>query len=119
MKLKSVQIGRTSPHDLLLSARFEGITIVRNGGTHGLVSVNWTIIRNSTDRTPVSSDLSPVSGTLIFAEGQMSAVLPLNITQDGLPEEAEAFLLRLIPQSVQGGAEVDEPMEVIGMTSVV
>lgn len=86
---------------------------MRNGGTHGLVSVNWTIIRNSTDKTPVSSDLSPVSGTLFFAEGQMIAVLPLNITQDNLPEEAEAFLLRLIPRSVQGGAEVDEPMEVI------
>jgi len=42
----------------------------------------------------------------------MNAVLPLNITQDNLPEEAEAFLLRLIPESVQGGAEVDEPMEV-------
>ncbi|MCI4392676.1 hypothetical protein PGIGA_G00148550 [Pangasianodon gigas] len=93
--------------------RFEGITIVRNGGTHGIVSVNWTIIRNSTDKTPVSSDLSPVSGTLVFAEGQMSAILRLNITQDDLPEEAEAFLLRLIPQSVQGGAEVDEPMEMV------
>ncbi|KAI5088303.1 G-protein coupled receptor 98 isoform X2, partial [Silurus meridionalis] len=93
--------------------RFEGITIVRNGGTHGLVSVNWTITRNFTDRTPVSSDLSPVSGTLFFQEGQMSAILPLNITQDDLPEEAEPFLLRLIPQSVQGGAEVDEPMEMI------
>ncbi|XP_053337317.1 adhesion G-protein coupled receptor V1 [Clarias gariepinus] len=93
--------------------RFEGITIVRNGGTHGLVSVNWTIIRNSTDRTLVSSDLSPISGTLFLAQGQMSAILPLNITQDDLPEEAEAFLLRLIPQSVQGGAEVDEPMEMI------
>lgn len=42
----------------------------------------------------------------------MSAVLPLNITQDSLPEEAEAFLLKLIQGSVQGGAEVDEPMEV-------
>lgn len=42
----------------------------------------------------------------------MNAVLPLNITQDNLPEEAEAFVLRLIPESVQGGAEVDEPMEV-------
>ncbi|XP_053084899.1 adhesion G-protein coupled receptor V1 isoform X1 [Pangasianodon hypophthalmus] len=93
--------------------RFEGITIVRNGGTHGIVSVNWTITRNSTDKTPVSSDLSPVSGTLVFAEGQMSAILRLNITQDDLPEEAEAFLLRLIPQSVQGGAEVDEPMEMV------
>lgn len=95
-----------------LCLRYEGIIIVRNGGTHGAVSVQWNITRNSTDRTPVSADLNPVSGTLRFAEGQMNAVLPLNITQDNLPEEAEAFLLRLIPGSVQGGAEVDEPMEV-------
>ncbi|KAL7839682.1 hypothetical protein SRHO_G00263400 [Serrasalmus rhombeus] len=96
------------------TVRFEGITIVRNGGTHGLVSVNWTITRNSTDRTPVTSDLFPAFGTLRFTEGQMIAILPLNITQDSLPEEAEAFLLRLIPGSVLGGAEVDEPMEVSG-----
>ncbi|XP_051546873.1 adhesion G-protein coupled receptor V1 isoform X1 [Myxocyprinus asiaticus] len=96
-----------------LTQVYEGITIVRNGGTHGAVSVRWNITRNSTDRTPVSADLNPTSGTLWFAVGQMSAVLPLNITQDNLPEEAEAFLLRLIPGSVQGGAEVDEPMEMV------
>ncbi|KAK9974393.1 hypothetical protein ABG768_022494 [Culter alburnus] len=96
-----------------LNPIYEGIIIVRNGGTHGAVSVQWNITRNSTDRTPVSADLNPVSGTLRFAEGQMNAVLPLNITQDNLPEEAEAFLLRLIPGSVQGGAEVDEPMEML------
>ncbi|XP_072520807.1 adhesion G-protein coupled receptor V1 isoform X2 [Salminus brasiliensis] len=95
------------------TARFEGITIVRNGGTHGLVSVNWTITRNSTDRTPVTADLFPASGTLRFTEGQMTAILPLNVTQDSLPEETEAFLLRLIPASVLGGAEVDEPMEMV------
>ncbi|XP_030633613.1 adhesion G-protein coupled receptor V1 [Chanos chanos] len=93
--------------------RFNGITIVRNGGTHGNVSVNWTITRNSSDASPVSLDLSPASGTLRFSVGQMSAVLPLNITQDDLPEEAESFLLRLLPMSVQGGAEVDEPMELV------
>ncbi|RXN21226.1 G- coupled receptor 98-like protein [Labeo rohita] len=96
-----------------LTPIYEGIIIVRNGGTHGAVSVRWNITRNSTDRTPVSADLNPVSGTLRFAEGQMNAVLPLNITQDNLPEEAEAFVLRLIPESVQGGAEVDEPMEMV------
>ncbi|XP_026067280.1 adhesion G-protein coupled receptor V1 [Carassius auratus] len=96
-----------------LNPIYEGIIIVRNGGTHGAVSVRWNITRNSTDRTPVSADLNPESGTLRFAEGQMNAVLPLNITQDNLPEEAEAFILRLIPGSVQGGAEVDEPMEMV------
>ncbi|XP_035385851.1 adhesion G-protein coupled receptor V1 [Electrophorus electricus] len=95
------------------TVRFEGITIVRNGGTHGVVSVNWTITRNSTDRTAVSNDLYPASGTLRFVQGQMAAVLQLNITQDDLPEEAEAYLLRLIPASVLGGAEVDDPMEMV------
>ncbi|XP_073670715.1 adhesion G-protein coupled receptor V1 isoform X2 [Paramisgurnus dabryanus] len=96
-----------------LTQSFEGIIIVRNGGTHGAVSVKWNITRNSMDRTLVSADLNPTSGTLRFAEGQMSAILPLNITQDNLPEEAEAFLFRLIPNSVEGGAEVDEPMEMV------
>ncbi|KAI2664431.1 Adhesion G-protein coupled receptor V1 [Labeo rohita] len=99
------------PNDKPYGVLSISIIIVRNGGTHGAVSVRWNITRNSTDRTPVSADLNPVSGTLRFAEGQMNAVLPLNITQDNLPEEAEAFVLRLIPESVQGGAEVDEPME--------
>uniref|UniRef100_A0A8C7IWM3 Adhesion G protein-coupled receptor V1 n=1 Tax=Oncorhynchus kisutch TaxID=8019 RepID=A0A8C7IWM3_ONCKI len=96
-----------------MTDRFEGISIVRNGGNYGDISVNWTIIRNSSDRSPVSDDLSPEAGTLWLMAGQMSAVLPLNITADELPEEAEAFLLRLLPDTVQGGAEVDEPMEMM------
>uniref|UniRef100_A0A673Z153 Adhesion G-protein coupled receptor V1 n=1 Tax=Salmo trutta TaxID=8032 RepID=A0A673Z153_SALTR len=96
-----------------MTDRFDGISIVRNGGNYGDVSVNWTIRRNSSDRSPVSDDLSPEAGTLWLTAGQMSAVLPLNITADELPEEAEAFVLRLLPDTVQGGAEVDEPMEMM------
>ncbi|XP_055742122.1 adhesion G-protein coupled receptor V1 isoform X1 [Salvelinus fontinalis] len=96
-----------------MTDRFDGISIVRNGGNYGDVSVNWTISRNSSDRSPVSDDLSPEAGTLWLTAGQMSAVLPLNITADELPEEAEAFVLRLLPDTVQGGAEVDEPMEMM------
>ncbi|XP_036383544.1 LOW QUALITY PROTEIN: adhesion G-protein coupled receptor V1 [Megalops cyprinoides] len=93
--------------------RFDGIYIVRNGGTHGDVSVNWTISRNSTDRSPVTDDLRPPAGTLQFAAGQMSAAVPLNVTDDALPEEAEAFIFRLLPGSVRGGAQVDDPMEMV------
>ncbi|KAJ8414918.1 hypothetical protein AAFF_G00024410 [Aldrovandia affinis] len=93
--------------------RFEGISIVRNGGTHGDVLVNWTITRNSTDQSPVSNDLWPAAGTLLFAAGQMTATVPLNVTDDILPEQAEAFLFRLLPGTVRGGAEVDEPMEMV------
>uniref|UniRef100_A0A8C9WGZ3 Adhesion G-protein coupled receptor V1 n=1 Tax=Scleropages formosus TaxID=113540 RepID=A0A8C9WGZ3_SCLFO len=96
-----------------VTSRFEGISVVRNGGTHSNVSVNWMITRNSSDPSPVSADLAPASGILRFSPGQMSVTLTLNITADELPEEAEAFIFRLLPMSAQGGAEVDEPMEML------
>nr|XP_046243039.1 adhesion G-protein coupled receptor V1 [Scatophagus argus] len=96
-----------------LTQRFEGIIIVRNGGSYGVVSANWSISRNSSDRSPVSDDLTPVAGTVRFAAGQVTAVIPLNIVADDVPEEAEAFLLKLLPSTVTGNAEVDEPMEVM------
>ncbi len=96
----------------IVSFRFDGIVIVRNGGSYGAVSANWSISRNSSDDSPVSDDLMPVEGTVRFAAGQVTAVIPINIVTDDLPEEAEAFLLKLLPDTVTGNAEVDEPMEV-------
>ncbi|KAI3372466.1 hypothetical protein L3Q82_022949 [Scortum barcoo] len=96
-----------------LTQRFEGIIIVRNGGSYGAVSANWSISRNSSDRAPVSDDLKPAEGTVKFAAGQVTAVIPMNIVTDDLPEEAEAFLLKLLPNTVTGNAEVDEPMEIV------
>lgn len=76
------------------------------------MSANWSISRNSIDRAPVSDDLTPAAGTVKFAAGQVTAVIPIDIVADELPEEAEDFLLRLLPNTVTGNAEVDEPMEV-------
>ncbi|XP_051279685.1 adhesion G-protein coupled receptor V1 isoform X2 [Dicentrarchus labrax] len=96
-----------------LTQRFEGIIIVRNGGSYGAVSANWSISRNSTDPSAVSDDLMPAVGTVRFAAGQVTAVIPINIVADDQPEEAEAFLLKLLPNTVTGNAEVDEPMEIV------
>ncbi|XP_044225055.1 adhesion G-protein coupled receptor V1 isoform X2 [Thunnus albacares] len=96
-----------------LTQRFDGIIIVRNGGSYGDVSANWTISRNSSDRSPVSDDLRPAAGTVKFSAGQVTAVIPINIVADELPEEAEAFVLKLLPNTVTGNAEVDEPMEMV------
>ncbi|XP_041856249.1 adhesion G-protein coupled receptor V1 [Melanotaenia boesemani] len=96
-----------------LTQRFDGIVIVRNGGSYGDVSANWSISRNSSDRSPVSDDLRPEKGTVRFAAGQVTAVIPLNIMADDQQEEAEAFILKLLPSTVTGNAEVDEPMEVV------
>ncbi|KAE8292326.1 hypothetical protein D5F01_LYC09693 [Larimichthys crocea] len=96
-----------------VTQRFEGIIIVRNGGSYGAVSANWSISRNSSDGSPVSDDLIPEEGTVRFAAGQVTAVIPINIVDDDVPEEAEAFLLKLLPDTVTGDAEVDEPMEIV------
>ncbi|XP_051923302.1 adhesion G-protein coupled receptor V1 [Hippocampus zosterae] len=96
-----------------LTQRFEGIVIVRNGGSYGEVSANWSISRNSSVLSSVSDDLAPEAGMVSFAPGQVTAVIPINIVTDDLPEEAEAFVLRLLPHSVTGDAEVDEPTEMM------
>ncbi|XP_077457045.1 adhesion G-protein coupled receptor V1 [Stigmatopora argus] len=96
-----------------LIQRFKGLVIARNGGSYGQVSANWSISRNSSVLQPVSDDLAPESGVVTFAPGQVTAVIPIIIVTDDLPEEAEAFVLRLLPHSVTGDAEVDEPMEMV------
>uniref|UniRef100_A0ABM5FTD0 Adhesion G-protein coupled receptor V1 isoform X1 n=1 Tax=Pogona vitticeps TaxID=103695 RepID=A0ABM5FTD0_9SAUR len=93
--------------------RYEGIAVVRNGGTHGNISVSWIITRNSTDPSPVTADLTPDSGVLHFSQGQLLASIPLNIINDDLPEEAEPYLLRILAHTVEGGAEVSEPNELL------
>uniref|UniRef100_A0A8C3AT30 Calx-beta domain-containing protein n=1 Tax=Cyclopterus lumpus TaxID=8103 RepID=A0A8C3AT30_CYCLU len=96
-----------------LTERFEGIIIVRNGGSYGAVSANWSISRNSSDRSPVSDDLRPAAGMVRFAAGQVTAVIPINIVADDEPEEAEAFVFKLQNNTLPGNAEVDEPMEIV------
>ncbi|XP_077792347.1 adhesion G-protein coupled receptor V1 isoform X2 [Podarcis muralis] len=93
--------------------RYEGITVVRNGGTHGNVSVSWIITRNSSDPSPVIADITPDSGVLHFAQGQLIASLPLNIVNDNFPEEAQPYLLRILAHTIKGGAEVSEPAELL------
>ncbi|XP_014844179.1 PREDICTED: G-protein coupled receptor 98 isoform X1 [Poecilia mexicana] len=96
-----------------LTQKFDGIIIVRNGGSYGNVSANWTITRNSSDPSLVLDDLTPQFGTVKFVAGQVTAVISINIVADDQPEEAEAFVLKLLPNSVTGNAEIDEPMEMV------
>ncbi|XP_071995626.1 adhesion G-protein coupled receptor V1 isoform X3 [Engystomops pustulosus] len=92
-------------------SRYDGITILRNGGTHGNVSVRWIIKRNSSDTSPVTEDVRPDSGVLQFTQGQMVAVVPLTIVSDNVPEEAEAYVLQIF--TAQGGAELGSPTELL------
>ncbi|XP_031463513.1 adhesion G-protein coupled receptor V1-like, partial [Phasianus colchicus] len=113
LSINSILFAQTVIIDEDKISRFEGITIVRNGGTHGNVSVTWVIIRNSSDPSPVTADLIPETGEIYFDQGQMLVTIPLNILNDDMPEEAEPYLLQLLAHTVQGGAEVSEPSELL------
>uniref|UniRef100_U3K352 Adhesion G-protein coupled receptor V1 n=1 Tax=Ficedula albicollis TaxID=59894 RepID=U3K352_FICAL len=113
LSIHSVLLAQTVIVDEDQISRFEGITIVRNGGTHGNVSVSWVIIRNNSDPSPVTTDLFPEAGEIGFDQGQMLVTLPLDIIDDDIPEEAEPYLLKLLAHTIQGGAEVGEPSELL------
>uniref|UniRef100_A0A8C3RD85 Adhesion G-protein coupled receptor V1 n=1 Tax=Cyanoderma ruficeps TaxID=181631 RepID=A0A8C3RD85_9PASS len=113
LSIHSVLLAHTVVLDEDQISRFEGITIVRNGGTHGNVSVSWVIIRNSSDPSPVTADLLPEAGEISFDQGQMLVTLHLNVIDDDIPEEAEPYLLKLLAHTIQGGAEVSEPSELL------
>ncbi|KAH0628079.1 hypothetical protein JD844_008789 [Phrynosoma platyrhinos] len=114
LSINSILFTQTVVIDEDQMLRYEGITIVRNGGTHGNVSVSWIITRNNSDPSPVTADITPDSGVLHFSQGQLLASLPLNIVNDDLPEEAEPYLLKILAHTIHGGAEVSEPMEKAG-----
>ncbi|KAM6225436.1 adhesion G-protein coupled receptor V1 [Rhynchocyon petersi] len=113
LSFNSILFERTVIIDEDTVSRFEEITVVRNGGTHRNVSVNWVLTRNNSDPSPVTADISPSSGVLHFAQGQMVASIPLTVVNDDVPEEAEAFLLHIQPHTIRGGAEVSEPAELL------
>uniref|UniRef100_A0A2K6F8J3 Adhesion G-protein coupled receptor V1 n=1 Tax=Propithecus coquereli TaxID=379532 RepID=A0A2K6F8J3_PROCO len=113
LSFNSILFERTVIIDEDTVSRFEEITVVRNGGTHGNVSVNWVLTRNNSDPSPVTADIRPSSGVLHFSQGQMLAPIPLTVINDDIPEEAEAYLLQLLPHTIRGGAEVSEPAELL------
>ena len=81
--------------------------IVRNGGTFGAVSVMYEITRNDSNSVDiVDTDIRPARGLVTLIEGQTSKAIPLLIEQDIIPEEAELYHIRLIPETVTGGARV-------------
>ncbi|XP_036868013.2 adhesion G-protein coupled receptor V1 [Manis javanica] len=113
LSFNTILFERTVVIDEDTTSRYEEITVVRNGGTHGNISVNWVLTRNSSDPSPVTADISPSSGVLNFAQGQMLASIPLTLVNDDLPEEAEAYLLQILPHTIRGGAEVSEPAQLL------
>ena len=84
----------------------DNFSVIRDGGTFGEVSVDYVITRNYSSSSPVTTDLSPASGTVTLPEGQRSQSILVTINSDTTPEEAQQFIISLLVGTVTGGADI-------------
>jgi hypothetical protein len=68
------------------------VTVIRSGGSKGTLSVNYGTADGS---ATAGSDYSAVSGTLVFADGELSKTFTIPIVNDGASEPAETLRLAL------------------------
>ena len=81
------------------SIKLANVTVKRVGGTLGAVSVDFT----TEDGTALAGqDYVATNGTLAFAAGQTSRIIPIQIINDSLDETNESFYLHLT--ATAGGA---------------
>ncbi len=74
------------------SAGSATMTIVRNAGRTGVVTVDYQTVAGSA----TADDFTSVSGTLTFAAGQSEATVDIPITDDAEEEPLESFTLQLL-----------------------
>lgn len=84
---------KTINEDTFSTARFK---VLRNEGTFGEVSVLWDVVRADRRPEPSLQDIGPNNGTLTFADGENEKEIELTVVQDGDPEPAEQFDVRLL-----------------------
>ena len=80
------------------------ITVSRTGGSDGAVGVNYA---TSNGTATAGSDYTAASGTLNFADGELSKTFTIPITNDTLAESNETVNLTL--SSPTGGATLGSP----------
>ncbi|XP_041376199.1 adhesion G-protein coupled receptor V1-like [Gigantopelta aegis] len=88
--------------DTFSIARFP---VARNGGTFGVVTVQWEIVRNSSSLDPVTQDVGPEQGSIMFQDGVNKKDIVVTIVQDNDPEIAEQFIVRLVSASAKASLE--------------
>lgn len=74
------------------------LSLQRLEGTFGNVSVEW----EATSLTADGADFSPPGGVVIIPAGESSVPLPLEISEDSVPEFAEMFAVQLVALSGGG-----------------
>ena len=71
---------------------FSDVTLIRNGGAFGVVTIAWEIVRNDSSGEPIRNDITPSSGVVTFEERQKEQRITFNIVQDEAPEVWFQFL---------------------------
>ncbi|XP_066273052.1 adhesion G-protein coupled receptor V1-like isoform X1 [Branchiostoma lanceolatum] len=77
------------------------LTVERLQGTVGQVIVNWEASQDA------AADISPVSGQVVFLDGERYSVLTLSILADTLPELAESYVITLTNITESGSQRPD------------
>jgi hypothetical protein len=83
------------------------VPVLRVGGAAGNVSVQYVVVGGTA--TGGGVDYTLASGVLTFGPGQTTAVIPIDIVDDGLPEPNETIVLQL--GSPTGGAILRAPTQ--------
>jgi uncharacterized protein (TIGR03790 family) len=81
------------------------VTVMRVGGSLGAVSVDYA---TSDSSATAGSDYTAVSGTLDFADGELSQTIVVPVLNDNLVEGEEILLVSL--SNPAGGTGLSEPM---------
>jgi hypothetical protein len=80
------------------------VTVTRTNGTAGTVTVDYATQGGSA--TPIT-DYQPVSGTLVFGDGETTKTFFVAIADDAVPEPAET--VNLVLSNPIGGASIGNP----------
>lgn len=84
------------------------LTVVRSGGTYGIVSVQWLLTRNDSSSLAdgFSMELNPRMGLLVINDGIREKEVLLTVVDSNKPTPASLYRLDLLPDTVTGGARI-------------
>lgn len=82
------------------------LSIVRSGGTFGIVSIQWMLSSNDSFVT-LPTDIAPTFGLVVFNDGQNITTVSFTIQQDDLPRPVRLLRVDLLAATVTGGAQAD------------
>ncbi|EDQ86066.1 uncharacterized protein MONBRDRAFT_11395 [Monosiga brevicollis MX1] len=92
-----------------LEGTLVNVTLERQRGLFGAVTVDWHITSNA---TITEADVRFAAGRVPFVDGQQYGTLSINVLADDVPELGEAFAILL--SNPQGGAVLDADSNALG-----